>query len=434
MKEICMRDTEGVALRAICWSEICPWLSIVRCFRLATTLRLLVFGACAVLFTLSGWWAIARIFGSDDHPNASWSEAFGDLSPTAVIDRSIPARPLVQIPSPGTDGAAPTFGSGNSGLAASTSNPFLGPWNELTRPVWRIFVGPKHLPMEAVTLRNLLSLACTSLWSLAVWAYFGAAICRVAAVQLACEERVGWGSALRWAGSKWLSYFAAPLFPMCGVALAAAAICLLGLLMKSDIGAVAVGLVWPIVLVGGFTMTMLLIGAMLGWPLMWATISVEGTDSFDALSRTYAYVFQRPLRYLFYGFVASVVGGLGWIVVENFAIAVSWLGTWAASWGSGADRMKELFTPNADGSSGSTAASIIGFWALGIKLLVLGYLYAFFGAASTAIYFQLRRDVDATETDEVFCDADRSEKEAALPAVIQDERGAPEVAAAELPS
>ena len=89
-------------------------------------------------------------------------------------------------------------------------------------------------------------------------------------------------------------------------------------------------------------MTILLAGVLLGWPLMWATISVEGTDSFDALNRTYAYVFQRPLRYLFYAIVAAVIGWLGWIVVENFAASVIWLASWAASWGAGSARMQEL--------------------------------------------------------------------------------------------
>ena len=94
-------------------------------------------------------------------------------------------------------------------------------------------------------------------------------------------------------------------------------------------------LIWPLVLAGGFVMTVLLFGVLLGWPLMWATISVEGTDSFDALNRTYAYVFQRPLRYFFYVIVAAVIGWLGWFVVENFAASVIWLASWAASWGAG---------------------------------------------------------------------------------------------------
>ena len=55
-------------------------------------------------------------------------------------------------------------------------------------------------------------------------------------------------------------------------------------------------------------MAILLLGALVGWPLMWATVSVEGTDAFDALSRSYAYTYHRPWRLLWYvlfaGFLA----------------------------------------------------------------------------------------------------------------------------------
>ena len=78
----------------------------------------------------------------------------------------------------------------------------------------------------------------------------------------------------------------------------------------------------PLALVAGLLMAILLLGLLFGWPLMWATISTEETDSFDALSRSYAYVFQRPLHYLFYAFVAGVVGWLGWLLVANFAAGV----------------------------------------------------------------------------------------------------------------
>ena len=80
-------------------------------------------------------------------------------------------------------------------------------------------------------------------------------------------------------------------------------------------------------------MALLLLGVLFGWPLMWATISAEGTDSFDALSRSYAYTFQRPLHYLFYAIVAGFIGWLGWLLVQNFAAGVVWMGYWAAGWG-----------------------------------------------------------------------------------------------------
>ena len=184
-----------------------------------------------------------------------------------------------------------------------------------------------------MTTGDFCAVVLSSLWALVIWAYFGAAISRIAAVELAVGERVGWGASLRWARDKWLAYFASPMVPMIGVTLIALPIVLLGLLMKWNVFVGLAGLVWPLVLFAAFFMTLLLIGVLLGWPLMWATVSVEGTDSFDALSRTYAYVFQKPLRYAAYIVIAVIIGWLGWIVVENIAAAVIWLASWAAGWG-----------------------------------------------------------------------------------------------------
>src|SRR5262249_12254507 len=66
----------------------------------------------------------------------------------------------------------------------------------------------------------------------------------------------------------------------------------------------------------GLIMAVVLVG-LVGWPLMNATISTEGGDSFDALSRSYSYVYQAPWDYLGYGFVATVYG-LGVVVFVGF--------------------------------------------------------------------------------------------------------------------
>ena len=219
-----------------------------------------------------------------------------------------------------------------AGLKIGLFGPMFRVWAVLSHPVWRILSIDASPSDGSLPVRDFLSLLLSAVWSLAIWAYFGAAISRVAAVQLATGEQVGWAAALRWARAKWAAYFSAPAMPMLAVAVVVLPIFVLGLLMRLDLLAFAAALIWPLVLVGGFVMTVLLAGVLLGWPLMWATVSVEGTDSFDALNRTYAYVFQRPLRYLFYVIVAGAIGWLGWIVVETLAASVIWLASWAASW------------------------------------------------------------------------------------------------------
>ena len=85
--------------------------------------------------------------------------------------------------------------------------------------------------------------------------------------------------------------------------------------------------------------------------------------------------------------------------------------------------MHELIDGKGDSSLAHAAASIIAFWGGWVKLLAVGYSFSYFGVASTAIYYLLRRDVDARETDEVFLDADTSEQKFGLPTLQKDAAG-----------
>jgi hypothetical protein len=59
-----------------------------------------------------------------------------------------------------------------------------------------------------------LYLALVLLFTLAVWGFFGGAITRIAAVQFARGERITLRDALGFARDRWLSFFAAPIFPL----------------------------------------------------------------------------------------------------------------------------------------------------------------------------------------------------------------------------
>src|SRR5262249_25581613 len=62
---------------------------------------------------------------------------------------------------------------------------------------------------------NRIYLLLVILWTLATWALFGGAITRMAAVQVARpNEKVGMTEAVRFAWSRYKSFFSAPLFPL----------------------------------------------------------------------------------------------------------------------------------------------------------------------------------------------------------------------------
>src|SRR5689334_17022192 len=58
-----MPESRGGVLREIAWSEICPWLILVRVFRLSIQLRMLLLSSAAVLLTIFGWWVFGYVFG-----------------------------------------------------------------------------------------------------------------------------------------------------------------------------------------------------------------------------------------------------------------------------------------------------------------------------------------------------------------------------------
>ena len=57
-----MIEKQSDTIRSVAWSELFPWLSIVRVFRLAIAVRALVLGAVGILLTVIGWGLIATMF------------------------------------------------------------------------------------------------------------------------------------------------------------------------------------------------------------------------------------------------------------------------------------------------------------------------------------------------------------------------------------
>jgi hypothetical protein len=297
-----------------------------------------------------------------------------------------------------------------------------------------------------------LYLALVLLFTLAVWGFFGGAITRIAAVQFARGERITLRDALGFARDRWLSFFAAPIFPLFFLILMTIALIIFGFVELIPIfGDIFIaGLLWPIVLLTGFIMAIVLVG-LVGWPLMYATISTEASDSFDALSRSYSYVYQAPWHYLWYSVVACVYGAAVVFFVTFMASLLVFLGKWGVAQTPGMahfNREPSYFFAYAPTSFGwrdllihdnpgaaaqetidsaglrvthygftpeyrdaltwynRTGAVLVSIWIYLFFLLTLGFSYSFFWSAGTVIYFLMRRQVDDTDLDEVHLEGE----------------------------
>jgi hypothetical protein len=443
------RQNGGGPLREVAWQEIFPWLLLVRSFRISIQVWQLLLAAAGVFLTIVGWWLLAWVFqgtgeaplkdwlGSSYYQSCPWNERDWKERHGAWPWRSMgapPAGELVQLaPGQAADAGHLPVQSGPPQLGRYPSNPFLGVWEQLRAPFRQLFDW-------GVGITGLAFLLCACLWAAAVWALFGGAITRRAALQFGREENIGLKASLRYSAGKWGSYFLAPLLPLVGVLICACPVLALGLLMWLDAGVLLAALVWPLALLASLLMALLLMAMLFGWPLMWPTISTEGTDSFDALSRSWSYVYHRPLHYLFYAAVVTGLGGLGWLLVTYFADWVAYLPLWAASWTAGGQRMDEIMSgAESLNFMGRWGAGLIHFWGGCVRLLAIGFAYSYFWTASTGIYFLLRRDDDGTDLDDVHLEpADQTyglpplEKDAAgVPVVPKSETGANETAAGE---
>ncbi|HLY09619.1 MAG TPA: hypothetical protein VKW04_09975 [Planctomycetota bacterium] len=309
---------------------------------------------------------------------------------------------------------------------------------------------------------------------LTIWSYFGGAIARIAAYEIAKDgERIETRKALQFARRKFWSFFWAPL--ICIIGFFFFAVCnyaggLIGSVLDvAKIGAPLVALLLPLALLSGFIMTLICVGTVTGLPLFAPAVAAEGTDSFDAVSRGFSYVYSRPWHYIWYQLVSWIYGYvcIGFVIL--FAITMCHLGIEAGAQGfelSGAwtsrsfhkvaneswalilskdhqpcdlygwDPMEVLKAPHPYGRLQHLANSIVGvnyenlgvpegkdtfasflitFW-LAITLgLALGYVVSFFISQQTMIYYVLRKKVDGIEMNEVFEESEEEAKPAEAP-------------------
>jgi hypothetical protein len=286
---------------------------------------------------------------------------------------------------------------------------------------------------------------------LIVWALFGGAICRAAALQATRDERPGLRETFAFAWKRFGSFIVAPLMPLAMVIFIGIFLYVAGLVGAiPGIGTVLAGILFFLAILVGFVIAFVLIGYWAGVSLMYPTIAVEGTDAFDAVSRSFSYVYQRPWRTAFYALVSLVYGAICLYFVKFFArlmlAATHFIVGLSMNLGSPTlatpekpdqaikteqtvgklDAMWQAPSLTGDttfyggfGNENLASASRFGqvfihIWVYMVVAFVGAYALSFFFSATTLIYLLLRRDVDATDLDDVYVE-ERPEDLAAAP-------------------
>lgn len=475
------------------------WTEIFRCFQVALDPRKLLVAAIGVLVMSLGWYLLSRIFYYDAPVRTA------DEYSNARMDRELGKKP----DGTGRD-ESELLAAGNAKFARDlqewrTLNGLAGPNGRLRTLPWYEYRGPNPfllltsivggvavdlqlavqrflsgtLPVLVEPLFKFLLpvvklfdpnaspltrfyLFLCMIWSILVWAFFGGVITRIAAVQFAGRERVTLSQAFRFVGTRYLSYLFSPLVPIGVILLIVIALAIYGLVAMIPIlgDVVLYGLFFPVVLLGGIAMAILLVG-LVGYPLMYTTVSAEGSDTFDALSRAYNYVFQAPWSYLWYGIVAIAYGAAVVLFVVFMGSLMIYLAKWGVSqapWSEASGRKPDflfIWAPESFGwrevllEGGPLAvneevtrdpqtgreyvtylpenpdartryvddyrawnwigASLVTFWLIVVFMLVIGFSYSYFWTAATMIYLLMRRKVDETDLDEVYVEEEQPE-------------------------
>ncbi len=269
---------------------------------------------------------------------------------------------------------------------------------------------------------------------LVVFAFFGGAICRVAAVRSARDESLSFSTALRFSREKLVSLITAPLLPAGIFVVAGVCIFFGGLVAAIPFLETVAGVIYGLALLGGVVLAFTFLAVLLGFHLMWPTIAVECSDAFDAVQRAAGYVFQRAWHVAFYSFVLLLYGGVLFFIVRiiamllfkltHFATGVgmnlagsaetSTIGKLDAIWHMPAWQDLPLLPAMGDvkfwGDFGTTplsgsesfAAFFIALWVFILVGLVGAFVVSFYFCGSTEMYFLLRREVDAVDYDEIY--------------------------------
>jgi len=257
--------------------------------------------------------------------------------------------------------------------------------------------------------------------TLSVISIAGGAICRIAALQFAGGEKPGLTEALRFSSKKFTSFFTAPLAPILIIIFVGFFIFLLGLIGNIPrAGELIVGIGMPLALFAGVLIVVILIGAVAGLNLMFPAVAYDGSDCFDAISRSFSYVYAKPWRMVFYTVIAAVYGSICYTFVRFFAFLLlcttRWflqLGLWVDNSVQEVNKLTAIW-PKPEfkdllGSSElsitnwteSLAAFLIYLFLLVVVGLVVSFIISFYFSANTIIYSLMRKKVDNTALEDI---------------------------------
>ncbi|RIK65820.1 MAG: hypothetical protein DCC65_11870 [Planctomycetota bacterium] len=417
-------------LTRINWSECFRFVRVFRSFRYALQPVALMLTVLAVIKTyivgriLDFFWPDASLpaigggmnelsvfitNGGNAAATLEWAKALGD--PARLDHAGVFALLMNHLMVSANQVISAVLGASPTAVFAAIVHAVMGlVWLVVMHPLYAILFG-----------------ACC----LAIWSYLGGAVCRATAMLAARDERITLGEATSFARARLWSFFCAPLLPLALILVAGIVLTACGLVGKVPLlGDILVGLLFFIAIGIGLAIAFFVVVFTAGVGMCFPTIAVEGSDAFDALSRTATYLFGRPWKSLLYYAGAIVHGAICITFVKIFARIVFWaVGVfggvtlnWARAYVPTGERpgmFESIWQPpslSADtpfygvfddtelSHVSAVARFLIRCWVYGMWAVVAAIAINYYFAANTIIYLLLRREVDMTDLEDVHLD------------------------------
>ena len=379
-----MQELGDHTIQRVDWQNVCPVVLLPRAYRYALGVRVIVLAFVGLMLTSSFAYFFLPTLVNRAHVDPPPVAAFPDEMTTKVSSE----EPL-EFVAVTTDRIMPSYaevlGTGTPAhwymnvmtfskrqprpeSVALVPSDISHPWAQFSASCCEVF-SHRHNSL----LKSLGWFAIV----LVIWGLIGGMITRIVALRFAQDRRESFSHLLAFAQKKWLSYIGAMILPVLGIFCALVPVWLLGMIWQAVGEPMNLGVIYSI---GGFihliltfpfalVAVLIMIGFIFGWPLMFAAISAEGSDAFDAVSRGFSYVYQRPVQFVFYHLCNLVIYTIG-IIIAYFVF--------------------------------HETIKLIGYDPTGLTIVFNSFAFAYFWSSSTVIYFLLRRSCDATPFDQVW--------------------------------
>jgi hypothetical protein len=415
--------------RSAVWRRHLPWLRLFDAFRLAIDYRKVLIALAAVLLWSGGDWLLSWLpdapppamprgelpLGGFPDGTAGYADATQPRTLWPWEARSLPPAPATRTRVELADAASAPL----STLQRALANGRVILW-----PVERMTVSAGRIVAPGIRWSAWIHSWLTVLWALTVTAVFGGILSRMAAVETAGQGDAGIQSAGGFSLVRLGRYLLGPLSTVVGLGLFWGLNTVAGLIARIPyLGDGLVSLFWFLPVIAGLFLALIVLGVAAGWPLMFAAVSVDNTDGYEALSRSYGYIFNRPWYALFLVLLVLLYGSvLLFFVTGMLTLAVD-LATGSVETGLGERKSRLLlsqvpdhpmfpigpspFEPPIPTVSEFSQLSV-GIWMRLLGSLPAAFVFSYFWVAVTLIYILLRHREDAIPLDEIVRPEERN--------------------------